>query len=191
MQRAVLLLRDVFDYGYGEIADIVGRSEANVRQLAVRARRHVAEQRPRFEASREQREELARRFFAATQDGDLGALEALLAHDVELHGDGGGKVPALARALRGRGRVARALVAWARVGRRDPGARMQAVEINGQPGALVLDGSGAVLGAMALDIEGGRVRAVRSVVNPDKLGHLGQVGDMRALLGRPKMEGRS
>jgi RNA polymerase sigma-70 factor (ECF subfamily) len=184
-QRAVLLLHDVFDYGYAEIAAILGKGEASVRQLAVRARRHVEERRPRFEASREQREELARRFFAATQEGDLAALEALLAHDVELHGDGGGKVPALARALRGRSRVARTLLAWVRQGRRDPGARIRRVEVNGQPGALLLDGSGAVVGVMALDIEAGQVRAVRSVVNPDKLAHLGRVGDMRALLGKP------
>ena len=100
-QRAVLLLRDVFDYGYGEIAGIVGKSEDNTRQLAARARKHVEEGRPRFEASREQRDELARRFFAAAQEGDLGGLEALLAHDVVLHGDGGGKAPALARAVHG------------------------------------------------------------------------------------------
>src|SRR5947209_17949360 len=105
-QRAVLLLHDVFDYGYGEIAPIVGKSEDNVRQLATRARRHVEEGRPRFQTTREQREELARRFFAATEHGDLAALEALLAHDVELTGDGGGKVPALGRTLRGRARVA-------------------------------------------------------------------------------------
>ena len=187
-QRAVLLLRDVFDYGYGEIAAIVGKSEANVRQLAARARRHVAERRPRFEASREQREELARRFFAAAREGDLGALEALLADDVELHGDGGGKAPALARALRGRARVARTLVAWTRLGRRDPGATIRQVEVNGQPGGLVLDSSGAVLGVMALDIAGGQVHAVRSVVNPDKLAHLGEVGDVGALLPRRRAD---
>src|SRR5690348_11291287 len=106
-QRAVLLLRDVFDYGYDEIARIVGKSEANVRQLASRARAHVEQARPRFRSSREQRDELARRFFAAVQEGDLAGLEALLAHDVVLTGDGGGKAPALARALRGRSRVAR------------------------------------------------------------------------------------
>ena len=108
-QRAALLLHDVFDYGYAEIAEIVGKSEDNARQLAARARRRVEEGRPRFEASREQREELARRFFAAAQEGDVAALEALLANDVVLHGDGGGKVPALARALYGSRRVARTL----------------------------------------------------------------------------------
>ena len=105
-ERAVLLLRDVFDYGYDEIAAIVGKSEDNARQLATRARRRVEERRPRFESSREQRDKLARRFFAAAEAGDLGALETLLAHDAALHADGGGKVPALGRSLLGRSRVA-------------------------------------------------------------------------------------
>jgi RNA polymerase sigma-70 factor (TIGR02957 family) len=183
-QRAVLLLRDVFDYGYDEIARILDTSEANTRQLATRARRHVEERRPRFETSREQRDELARRFFAATQNGDLGNLEALLAHDVVLHGDGGGRVPALARALQGRNRVARTLLAWARQGLRVPGAGLRQVDVNGQPGALVLDGDGNLVGVMSLEISGGQVQAVNSVVNPDKLRHLGPVGDMRTLLGR-------
>jgi RNA polymerase sigma-70 factor (ECF subfamily) len=181
-QRAVLLLRDVFDYGYDEIARIVGTSEANARQLAARARRHVEERRPRFEASREQRDELARRFFAAAQDGDLGALEALLAHDVVLHGDGGGRVPALARSLHGRSRVARTLLAWARQGMRRAGAQIRPVEVNGQPGALLLDRDGRVISVMALDVAGGYVQAVSSIVNPEKLRHLGPVADMRALL---------
>jgi RNA polymerase sigma-70 factor (TIGR02957 family) len=183
-QRAVLLLHDVFDYGYGEIAEIVGKSEANARQLAARARRHVEEGRPRFEASREQRDELARRFFAATQDGDLGALEALLAHDVELRGDGGGKAPALARALFGRGRVAQTLLAWFRQGTRMPGAALRQVEVNGQPGALLLAGDGRLIGVMALDIADGQVQGVKSIVNPDKLRHVGAVGDLERLLRR-------
>ena len=110
-QRAVLLLRDVFDYGYGEIARIVGKSEDNVRQLAARARRHVEERRPRFETSREQRDELARRFFAAAQEGDLGGLEALLAHDVVLHRrrrrQGAGAGPVASRPQPGRPHTAR------------------------------------------------------------------------------------
>src|SRR3954451_697683 len=115
-QRAAFLLHDVFDYGYGEVAEIVGKSEDNARQLAARARRRVEERRPRFESSRERRDELARRFFAAVEEGDVSSLEALLAHDVALHGDGGGKVPALARSIHGRARVARTLLAWARQG---------------------------------------------------------------------------
>ncbi len=120
-QRAVLLLHDVFDYAYPEIATIVGKSEDNVRQLATRARRHVEQRRPRFQTTREQRDELARRFFAAAEQGDLAGLEALLAHDVQLTGDGGGKVPALARSLRGRNRVARTLINWFRLGRAPSG----------------------------------------------------------------------
>src|SRR3954452_8792106 len=119
-QRAVLLLHDVFDYGYPEIAGIVGKSEDNVRQLATRARRHVEQGRPRFQTTREQRDELARRFFEAAEQGDLAGLEALLASDVKLTGDGGGKAPAAARSLRGRSRVARALIGWVRLSAHAP-----------------------------------------------------------------------
>jgi ketosteroid isomerase-like protein len=105
-----------------------------VRQLAARARRQVEERRPRFEASQEQREELARRFFAAAQEGDLAGLEALLAGDVVLRGDGGGKVPALARPLHGRNRVARTLRAWMRQAARIAGARLRRVEVKANPG---------------------------------------------------------
>jgi RNA polymerase sigma-70 factor (TIGR02957 family) len=181
-QRAALLLHDVFEYDYAQIAEIVGKSEDNARQLAARARRHVEEQKPRFEASREQRDELARRFFAAAQEGEVDALEQLLAQDVVLQGDGGGKAPALARSLHGRARVARTLRAWMRQGVRIAGAQLRQVDVNGQPGALLLAGDGALLGVMALDIAEGQVQAVRSVVNPDKLQHLGDVADVRALL---------
>lgn len=183
-QRAALLLRDVFDYGYDEIAALIGTSEANARQLAARARRHVAERRPRFAASREQRDELAQRFFAAAHQGNLGALEALLAHDVVLHGDGGGKVPALAHSLQGRSRVARALLAWARQGLWAGGAALRRAEVNGQPGALLFDGAGKLVGVMALDIAGAHIQAVSSIVNPDKLRHIGPIGDLRRLLVR-------
>jgi RNA polymerase sigma-70 factor (ECF subfamily) len=181
-QRAVLLLRDVFDYSYDEVARIVGKSEDNVRQLAARARRRVEERRPRFQTTREQRDELARRFFAAAQDGDLGGLEALLAHDVVLTGDGGGRVPALARSLHGRNRVARTLLNWIKVGARIPGAALQQVEVNGAPGALLLDGDERLIAVWALEIVDGEVKSVNSVVNPEKLSHLGPVADVRTLL---------
>jgi RNA polymerase sigma-70 factor (TIGR02957 family) len=180
-QRAAFLLHDVFDYGYGEIATIVGKSEQNVRQLAARARRHVKERRPRFSSSPEQRRELAQRFFEATRNGDLKSLESLLAHDVVLTGDGGGKVPALARSLHGRDRVARTLLGWTRVGRRVAGS-IRPIEVNSQPGALLLDSGSRVVGVWALDIAEGEIQGIRSIVNPDKLTHLGAVGDMRALL---------
>jgi RNA polymerase sigma-70 factor (ECF subfamily) len=184
-QRAVLLLHDVFDYGYAEIAAIVGKSEDNVRQLASRARRHVEQRRGglvRFQTTREQRDELARRFFAAAEQGDLAGLEALLAHDVELTGDGGGKVPALARSLRGRNRVARTLVNWSRLAARTPGVSLRPVEVNGGPGALYLDGEQRVIGVLALDIAGGQITSISSVVNPDKLTHLGPIADFGSLL---------
>jgi RNA polymerase sigma-70 factor (ECF subfamily) len=181
-QRAVLLLRDVFDYGYDEIARIVGKREDNVRQLASRARSHVEDRRPRFQSSREQREELARRFFAAVGEGDVAGLEALLAHDVVLTGDGGGKVPALARPLRGRSRVARALVNWLRLGARIPGAAMRPVAVNGMPGALLLDGEERLVAVWALDVVAGEIAGISSIVNPDKLAHLGPVADTRTLI---------
>ena len=184
-QRAVLLLHDVFDYRYPEIAAIVGKSEDNVRQLATRARRHVEQRRPRFQTTREQRDELARRFFAAAEQGDLAGLEALLAHDVELTGDGGGKAPALARSLHGRSRVARALVSWARLAARMPGVSLRPVEVNGGAGRA-LPRRTAATGRRG----GARHRRWpdhehQRDLNPDKLAHLGPVGDFGSLLRSP------
>jgi RNA polymerase sigma-70 factor (TIGR02957 family) len=181
-QRAVLLLHDVFDYPYDEIARIVGKREDNVRQLATRARRQVEEGRPRFRSTREQREELAERFFAAVRDGEVGELESLLAHDVVLTGDGGGKVPALARSIRGRTRVARTLTNWVKLGSRVPGGQVRPVEVNGTPGALLVDGDDRLIGVWALEISGDQIERVSSVVNPEKLAHLGPVADLGALL---------
>jgi RNA polymerase sigma-70 factor (ECF subfamily) len=182
-QRAVLLLHEVFDYGYAEIAAIMGRSQDSVRQLATRARRHLAQRRPRFQTTREQRDQLARRFFAAVEHGDLSGLEALLAHDVELTGDGGGKVPALARTLRGRSRVARTLIDWARLAARAPGRSLRPVEVNGGPGALYLDAQQRLLGVVALEVAGGQVTSISAILNPDKLTRLGPVGDFGSLRG--------
>jgi RNA polymerase sigma-70 factor (ECF subfamily) len=179
-QRAVLLLHDVFDYGYPEIAAIVGKSEVNVRQLATRARRHVDEGRPRFRTTREEREELAARFFAAARQGDLAGLEALLAADVELTGDGGGRVPAITQPLRGRTRVARMLADS--VITRLPGVSVRPVEVNGGSGALFLDADERLISVMSLEIAGGQVTSIKSVVNPDKLAHLGPVADFAALV---------
>jgi RNA polymerase sigma-70 factor (ECF subfamily) len=182
-QRAVLLLHEVFGYSYPEVAAIVGKGEDNVRQLASRARRHLQQRRPRFQTTREQREELARRFLAAVEHGDLSGLEALLAHDVALTGDGGGKVPALARTLRGRSRVARTLIDWARLGARLPGGSLRPVEVNGGPAALYLDAQQRLLGVVALEVAGGQVTSISVIVNPDKLTRLGPVGDFGSLRG--------
>jgi RNA polymerase sigma-70 factor (ECF subfamily) len=190
-QRAVLLLHDVFHHRYAEVAAIVGKREENVRQLATRARRHVEQRRPRFETTPERRDELARRFFAAAEHGDLAGLEELLAHDVELTGDGGGKVPALARSVRGRNRVARILINWVRLTARVPGLSLRPVEVNGDPGVLLLDAQQRLIGVMALDIAGDRITGIRSIVNPDKLTHLGPVGDLRSLLGSARWDSRA
>jgi RNA polymerase sigma-70 factor (TIGR02957 family) len=181
-QRAVLVLRDVFDYGYDEIAEIIGKSEDNVRQLAVRARRHVERGRPRFESSRERRDELALRFLAAAHEGDLAGLEALLAADVVLSGDGGGQVPALARSIRGRARVARTLRNWVKVGDRIPGSAIRPAQVNGAPGALLLDAEQRLIAVWVFEIAADQIQSVRSIINPQKLAHLGPVADLPALL---------
>jgi RNA polymerase sigma-70 factor (ECF subfamily) len=177
VERAVLLLHDVFGYEHGEIADIVGKSPQACRQILVRARRHVDEGKPRFEASREQRDEVARRFFAATEGGDLDALLAVLAPDVEFYGDGGGKAQAATGPMLGSVRVARFLTGLFRRGR-GLDISIRTAEINGQPGAIGYDQAGRVIGVFVLDIADGLVIAIRSVVNPDKLQHLGPVSDV-------------
>jgi RNA polymerase sigma-70 factor (ECF subfamily) len=181
-ERAVLILHDVFDYGYAEVAEVVGKSADNTRQIASRARRRV-EGAPRFEGSPEHRDELARRFLAAARSGEVEELEELLARDVVLRGDGGGKVPALARPLEGSGRVARALVNWSRQGQR-AGVEPRPTEFNGNPGVLFVTPPGEVVGAMSLELSDGEVVAINSVVNPEKLRHLGAPADLRALLRR-------
>jgi RNA polymerase sigma-70 factor (ECF subfamily) len=181
VERAVFLLHDVFSYEFGEIAEIVGRSPEACRQVAVRARRRVAEARPRPAAPREEREALAERFFAAVTDGEVEPLVALLAEDVVVHGDGGGKAPQWSRPIAGASAVARLL---AGVGRQiaDHEARLERHEVNGQPGAIVRTADGQIVNVLALDIADGRVVAVRSVINPDKLRHLGPVADVWALV---------
>jgi RNA polymerase sigma-70 factor (ECF subfamily) len=175
LERAVFVLREVFGFGFPEVAAAVGRSEAACRQLAVRARRHMDVGRPRFEADRRERAELAARFFDALRDGDVDALRELLAADVEMVGDGGGKGPALARSVVGVDNVARLLAAT--VPLLAGIAELEPCALNGQPGAILRDRDGNVAGTMTLDMLGGRIQTIRSVVNPDKLGHLGPVAD--------------
>jgi RNA polymerase sigma-70 factor (ECF subfamily) len=170
VERAVFLLHDVFDYGYDEIAEIVGKSRENCRQLALRARRHVEARRARFEASREQRERLAARFFEAIGDGDLDGLVTLLAEDAVAVGDGGGKAAARATPLRGGAKVARFMLGLAQFGERRA-YTYELTELNGEPGALIRE-DGEVVGTMVIEVRGGEITAIRSVVNPDKLRHL-------------------
>jgi RNA polymerase sigma-70 factor (ECF subfamily) len=189
VERAVFLLHEVFDFPFAEIAPVVDRTEAACRQIAVRARRHVDARRPRFEPSPARRDELAERFFAALEEGDVDGLVALLADDVALYGDGGGRAPALARSLHGADRVARTLLAWAKAGRR-AGLVLAPAHVNGQPGARIGDRDGRTLSVMEIEVADGLVRAVHSVINPDKLGHLGPLVDprdaMRARPGEPE-----
>ncbi|WP_327002214.1 RNA polymerase sigma-70 factor [Dactylosporangium sp. NBC_01737] len=180
LERAVFVLREVFAFGFDEIASAVGRSEAACRQLAVRARRHMEAGRPRFEASRREREQLAERFFEAFREGDIEALRDLLAADVQMTSDSGGKAPRLPRTIHGADNVARVLAAVA-----EPLARIGAVvqpqQVNGQPGAILSDRDERPVNALSLDILDGRIQAIRVVVNPDKLGHLGPVADAWAV----------
>ena len=180
LERAVFVLREVFAYDFAEVAAAVGRSEAACRQLLVRARSHIDSGRPRFEADRRARDVLAARFFDAFRDGDVEGLRDVLAADVQLVGDAGGKAPALSRIVVGADKVARLLAAvFARLAR--VGATLERCEVNGQPGAILRDREGRVAFTFALDLLGGHVQTVRSIGNPDKLRHLGPVADAWAL----------
>lgn len=180
LERAVFVLRDVFGFGFPEIAAAVDRSEAACRQLAVRARRHMDDGRPRFAADRREREELAARFFDAVRDGDVDGLRELLAADVQLVGDGGGKAPALAKGVSGADKVVRLVSSFVPL-LAEVGAELEPRTLNGQPGAVFRDRDGALIGTMTLDVLDGRIQAIRSVVNPEKLGHLGPLSDAWAL----------
>lgn len=174
-QRAAFLLRDVFDYPYEQIAAIVGTGEDNARQLVSRARKHVERGRPRFETSQERREQLAARFVAALRSNDLQALEALLADDVEVHADGGGRVRAIIRPVYGRSRVARLLLKVMRAADPFGGWALRHVQVNGQPGIIRSDAAGRLSEVLALDItDDGHVAAIRAIINPEKLHHLAQ-----------------
>jgi RNA polymerase sigma-70 factor, ECF subfamily len=180
LERAVFVLREVFAFGFGEIASAVGRSEAACRQLAVRARRHMDAGRPRFEVGRREREELAGRFFDAFREGDVGGLQELLAADVQLVADAGGKAPALPRSIIGAQKVARVLASvFPRLDRID--VTLEPREMNGQPGAIFRDRDGKVLTTVTLDVLDGQIQMIRSVTNPDKLGHVGPVADAWAV----------
>jgi RNA polymerase sigma-70 factor (ECF subfamily) len=181
LERATFVLREVFDFDFPEIASAVGRSEAACRQLAVRARRHMDEGRPRFDADRKQRDELAARFFDALADGDVNGLRDLLAADVNLVGDSGGKGPQFAERIVGAHNVTRVLAAlggaFARVG-----GVVEPHQLNGQPGGIFRDRDGKVVNTWTLDILDGQIQTIRSVINPEKLGHVGLVADAWAVL---------
>jgi RNA polymerase sigma-70 factor (TIGR02957 family) len=175
-ERAVFLLREVFDYGYDEIAPIVQQSEQNCRQIFVRAKRHIEAGRPRFSAAPAARDRIAERFFAACQSGQLEQLVQLLEADAAFYGDGGGKVVAAKRPVVGRERVAHFLVGiFKHFGA--AGIRPERALINGQPGARLLDPAARSVCVFSLDTSESGILCIRSVVNPDKLRHLGPVSE--------------
>ncbi|MFF0556411.1 RNA polymerase sigma-70 factor [Streptomyces sp. NPDC004266] len=180
LERSVFVLREVFGFGFDEIASAVDRTEAACRQLLVRARRHMHDGRPRFEADRAERQELAARFFDALKGGDVDGLRSVLAADVRMVGDGGGKAPQLARAIVGADSVAKLLaVVFPRMAQ--VAITFEPHDVNGQPGAVFRDRDGKVLHTLGLDIVDGRIQMIRSVINPDKLAHLGPVADAWAI----------
>jgi RNA polymerase sigma-70 factor (TIGR02957 family) len=192
VERAVFMLREVFGYGYPDVARIIGKTEVNCRQIFARARQRIAaggqarDSAP-HPARRAEGEELARRFFEAAAGGDMDALLVMLAPDVVLHGDGGGKAQAIGKPLAGRQRVMRLLVVGLRRGR-TLGASLRLAWVNGQPGAVMYDAGGRVAGVVELDVADGVVQAIRAVVNPDKLGHIRPISDAAQ---RPEKESAS
>jgi RNA polymerase sigma-70 factor (ECF subfamily) len=181
-ERAVFILREALGYDYADIAAIVELSEAACRQHFSRARKRLEEGRPRFEASAERRDELAAAFLAVVQGGRAEDLEQLLADDVVFWADGGGKAPATPRPLHGPVAVARFLAGLVRRGA-PLRFRLEQTLVNGEPGLLTMGPSGELLGVLAIDFdEDGRILQLRNQINPDKLRHLGDVGDLNALM---------
>jgi RNA polymerase sigma-70 factor (ECF subfamily) len=185
IERAVFLLHDVFDYSFDEVGRIVRRTPATCRQHAVRARRFVADHRPRFDASEADRDELVREFLTAANRGDMGGLIELLAEDVIVHGDGGGKVPQWAAPIEGADKVARM---FANLGLQQQrlGLTPEPHRINGQPGIVFRGPHGGVMAVMSFEVVDGRVATIRSIVNPDKLDHLGPVESLRDVLDKAR-----
>ena len=170
LERAVFLLREVFDYEYAEIAQITGRNEAACRQLFSRAKKHIREHRPRFPASPKAHANMVGRFMEACIAGDIDSLMRLLAEDVTVWSDGGGKVTGAARhPVQGRDKVVRGIISL--LSRAPEGTTFTVIEANGLP-ALLIRVKGQIAGVLTLEVEGDLIRAVRSVANPDKLAHL-------------------
>lgn len=170
LERAVFLLREVFDYEYAEIAQITGRDEAACRQLFSRAKKHISEHRPRFPASPEAHAKMVGRFLEACIAGDMDGLMGLLAEDVTVWSDGGGKVSGAARQpIHGRDKVARSIIAF--VAHAPEGTTFAMIEANGLP-ALLVRVKGQIASVLTLEVAGDVIHAVRAVANPDKLAHL-------------------
>jgi RNA polymerase sigma factor (sigma-70 family) len=181
-ERAVFILREALGYDYGAISAVVEQSEETCRQHFSRARRHLDAGRPRFEASTRRRDELAAAFLDAVRGGGLEDLERILADDVTFWGDGGGKAPAIHQPLAGATAVARFVLGLVRRG--GPlGVTLEATHANGEPALLTVGPDGEVLGVLFIELgPGGTIVGLRNQINPDKLHHLGPVGDLNALM---------
>lgn len=166
-ERAVFLMREVFGYDYEEIARVVGKSEANCRQISRRARQSVVARRPRFESSPEQEERLMGSFLQASLSGDMEGLLALLSEDVTLYSDGGGKTRAALNPIHGADKVARFLSGILR--KVPPGFAVRQTQVNGRSGLIGYFGDGSPQSVVTLDVAEGNIRAIRLVVNPEKL----------------------
>jgi len=170
LERAVFLLREVFDYEYAEIAQITGRDEAACRQLFSRAKKHISDHRPRFPTSPEAHAKMVGRFMDACVAGDMDGLTSLLAENVTAWSDGGGKVPgALRQPVEGRDAVVRVIFSF--VSQAPEGTTVEVIEANGLP-ALLMRVKGQIFSVLTLEVEGDVIRALRNVANPDKLAHL-------------------
>lgn len=167
MERAVFLLREVFDYDYPEISRVVRKTEANCRQIAHRARNSIAARRPRFERSLEQEERLTERFLEACLDGDMEGLLALLSKDIALWSDGGGKVTAARNPIHGADKVARFL--FGILAKAPPGFVVRRASINGRPGFVSYFEDGCPQSVATFDVAEGSIQAIHLVVNPEKL----------------------
>jgi RNA polymerase sigma-70 factor, ECF subfamily len=180
VERAVFLLREVFDYSYEDLGQIVDKSESNCRQIFGRARTHLDAHHVRYEASSKHSESLLRSFLAAARDGDLDQLVELLAADTVFYGDGGGKATAIRQPLYGRDRVAAFVVALFNQAPRR-GITTEPILVNGGPGIITHDSEGKVVSILSLEVRDGVIQTVRGIVNPDKLQHLGAVSDVARL----------
>jgi RNA polymerase sigma-70 factor (ECF subfamily) len=188
-ERAVFVLRESFDFGFDEIAEIVERSEDNCRQILSRARKRIADDRPRFDADPRERRALASRFLAAAREGDLDGLVALLAPNAVLIGDGGGRARAIPKPMFGAAAVAKAIARF--YSQIDAlGVTLEPVWVNGQPGIRALDPEGRLANVAAFDVFGGRITAIHSIVNPDKLAHLGETSTLALRPSATRQAGR-